>query len=212
METKKTAKLIGLTGYYCAGKNHVARLLERRGLAVLDVDKLGHEVISTEKERLAARFGDDILDANGLVDRKRLGAKVFSKSEELEALEDIIHPAANRQTLAWIESRTEKTCVINAALLHRTSVFQTFDAIIIVESRFLVRLFRAKKRDALPWTVLLKRFYSQRKFHAQYSAGKADIYKVENSSFSGFRRSFLHNKLEKRIDEILSLMGIEFKV
>jgi dephospho-CoA kinase len=38
-------KLIGLTGTYCAGKNHVASLLEQRRLPVLDLDKLGHEVI-----------------------------------------------------------------------------------------------------------------------------------------------------------------------
>lgn len=208
MEKKKTKKLIGLTGYYCAGKNHIAQVLQGRGLAVLDVDKLGHEVVNAEKARIAVRFGDDILGADGLVDRRRLGAKVFGKGEELAALEDIIHPAVNRQTLAWIESRTEKACVINAALLHRTSVFSALDAIIVVEAGFFVRLLRARKRDGLSWAVLLKRFYSQRKFYAQYSSGKADIYKVENSCFPGFPNRTLNGKLEKRIDEILSLLGI----
>ncbi|MCL2374428.1 MAG: dephospho-CoA kinase, partial [Treponema sp.] len=54
----KPEKLIGLTGAYCAGKNRVALLLEQRGFAVLDVDKLGHEVIETEKTRLVSHFGD----------------------------------------------------------------------------------------------------------------------------------------------------------
>ena len=206
--TKKAAKIIGLTGSYCAGKNHVALLLEQRGLPVLDVDKLGHQVIKTEKDRLAARFGDDILDSSGQVDRKRLGAKVFGKPGELAALEEIIHPGANRETLAWINARAEKACVVNAALLHRSSAFEILDALIIVEAGFFTRLLRAKKRDALPLAVLLKRFRSQRNFTSQYFTGKADTYRVENSGFSGFRSRSLRNKLEKRINEILSLMGI----
>ena len=208
--TSKPVKLIGLTGPYCAGKNHIALLLEQRGLPVLDVDKLGHQVIETEKERLAARFGEDILDSDGKVNRKRLGARVFGKPGELAALEDIIHPGANRETLDWIQrqSRQEKACVINAALLHRTAVFEALDAIILVQATFLTRLLRAKRRDRLPWTVILKRFRSQRKFTSQYFMGKADIYRVENSGFFGFRSGSLRGKLENRINEILPLMGI----
>ena len=212
-------KIIGLTGTYCAGKNYIAHLLEKRGIPVLDIDKLGYKVIEAEKGQLMARFGRDILvrdghngDFNeGCIDRKRLGQKVFGKPAELAALEDIIHPAVNRETLAWIEACKEKACVINAALLHRSSAFELLDAVIIVKAPLLIRLLRAKKRDKLPWTVLLKRFYSQRKFASQYSSGKTDIYRVENSCFrlgrfSGIAES--DKRLENRIGEILSLRGI----
>ena len=194
----KDKKLIGLTGFYCAGKNHVAQLLEKRGLAVLDVDKLGHGIIETEKERILARFGEDILSPGGTIDRKRLGAKVFGKGAELAALEEIIHPGANRETLAWIEGREEKACVINAALLHRSSAFEMLDAVIIVEAPLFARLLRARKRDRLSWLQLIKRFFSQRKFNPQYYRKKTDIYKVDNSLVCS----------ENRIDEILSLLGI----
>ena len=200
-------RLIGLTGTYCAGKNHVANLLEQRLIPALDLDKLGHGIIEAEKERLLARFGGDILGSDGLIDRKRLANKVFGKPEELAALEDMIHPGVNRETLVWINSRKEQICVINAALLHRSSVFDALDAVIIVEAPFLVRLLRARKRDRLPWVSLLKRFGSQRKFNSQYFKENTDIYKVENSGFFGFRERFLKEKLEKRIDEILSKQG-----
>jgi dephospho-CoA kinase len=201
----KNQKVIGLTGAYCAGKNHVALLLERRFLPVLDLDKLGHEVIKTEKDRLLARFGEDIAAPDGLIDRKRLGAKVFGKPGELAALEEIIHPAVNSETLAWINAKNEKPCVINAALLHRSSALELLDAVIIVEAPFLIRLLRARKRDHLPWSSLLKRFRSQRQFGYQFFKEKTDIYRVENS---GFGKRSLVDKLEKRIDEILSLLGI----
>ena len=197
-------RLIGLTGTYCAGKNHVALLLERRLLPVLDIDKLGHEVIETEKERIMARFGADILGPGGLIDRKLLGNKVFGKPGELAALEDIVHPGVNRETLVWINSRREQICVIHAALLHRSSVFNALDTIIIVEAPYLVRLLRAKKRDSLPWISLFERFRSQRRFDSQYFRENTDIYKVGNSGFFGFREHYHRDKLEKRIDEILS--------
>jgi len=201
-------KVIGLTGNYCAGKNHVASILEQLHIPVLDVDKLGHHAIETEKERLLERFGDDILGQDGFIDRKRLGNKVFGRQKELEALEEIIHPVANQETIAWIDSQKEEACVINAALLHRSSAFDMLDAVIIVEAPFFVRLLRAKKRDRLPWTALLRRFKSQRKFNAQFFKEIADIYRVENSAFFSFNREFAKKKLNKRINEILSIEGI----
>ncbi|MDR1575040.1 MAG: dephospho-CoA kinase [Treponema sp.] len=200
--------LIGLTGTYCAGKNYLAALLKERGLPVLDVDKLGYTALDTEKETLAARFGGDIMRPDGTVDRRRLGEKVFGKSEELAALEAIVHPAANRLTGEWIKSMKGKPCVINAALLHRSSVFGRLDCVILVSAPFLTRLLRARRRDALPWSALFKRFASQKDFTAQYLTGKADIYRIESRGFSAaaFRRS--RAKLEKRIDVILFQLGL----
>ena len=206
--------IIGLSGNYCAGKNYIADLLKERSFPVLDVDKLGHEVIKTEKEGLVKRFGEDILGPDGLIDRKRLGAKVFGKPKELAALEEIIHPAVNRETLSWINNQKVKVCFINAALLHRSSAYELLDAIILVEAPFPVRLCRAKRRDHLPLVLILKRFWSQRKFYSQLLKKKTDIYRVSNPSgcvnsglFTG-RETSLRNKLEKRLDEILSLVGI----
>jgi len=201
-------KVIGLTGKYCAGKNHVALLLEQCHIPVLDVDKLGHQAIETEKERLLIRFGEGILGSDGLIDRKRLGNKVFGRQKELEALEEIIHPAVNRETIAWINARQETSCVINAALLHRSSAFEMLDAVIIVKAPFFVRLLRAKKRDRLPWTALFKRFKSQRNFKAQFFKEIADIYRVENSACFNFNKDTAEKKLNKRVNEILFSIGI----
>jgi dephospho-CoA kinase len=93
-------------------------------------------------------------------------------------------------------------------LLHRSSAFEMLDAVIIVEAPFFVRLLRARKRDRLPWTALLKRFKSQRKFNPQFFKEIADIYRVENSAFFSFNREFAKKKLNKRINEILSIEGI----
>jgi len=188
--------IIGLTGTYCAGKNHIAALLEARGLPVLDVDKLGYQVLENEKNAIFTQFGADLKKADGSLDRRLLGQRVFGQPEKLAALENIIHPAVNRLTDEWISAQNNR-CVINAALLHRSSAFHKLDLLILVKAPLLTRLFRAKKRDGLPWGEILKRMASQRDFKTQYLSINAEIYKVENSGFSGPR------KLERRIDKLI---------
>ncbi|MDR0312366.1 MAG: dephospho-CoA kinase [Treponema sp.] len=202
--------IIGLTGAYCAGKNHIAAILEKHGLPVLDVDKLGYKVIETEKQKIASRFGEDILRPDGTVDRKLLGSKVFGKPGELADLEAIIHPAVNLETAAWIEAQ-QRPCVINAALLHKSSAFSMLNALIVVEAPVLTRLIRAKKRDKLSLKDIFRRFTSQKGFSSQYFQKRTDIYRVKNRGYSGFI-SFLGVRFikrpEDRINEILSDLGL----
>jgi dephospho-CoA kinase len=205
-------RIIGLTGPYCAGKNYVAGLLERRGLAVLDVDKLGHQAIAEEKAAIMSRFGPEILGPGGELDRRRLGTKVFGRPVELAALEAIVHPAANRLTLRWLKERGDRPCVINAALLHRSSAFELLDAVILVRAPLLTRLLRAKMRDKLPWPAIIRRFRSQRGFFSRYgdkrSGRIADIHVIDNRECPVFSTRPLTDTLERRIDEILAIEGI----
>jgi dephospho-CoA kinase len=196
---KGQGKVIGLTGMYCAGKNHIASMLEKRGIPALDVDKLGHTAIEEEKTAILRRFGPEVLGTDGSIDRKKLGALVFGKAEELASLEAIVHPAANRLTGQWLREREGRTLAINAALLHRSSAFEQLDAIILVTAPWLVRLVRARGRDKLPWRELIKRFYSQRNFMSQYLRKNSDIHIIDNGPFG---------KVNERLDKILANIGL----
>ncbi|MDR2144778.1 MAG: dephospho-CoA kinase [Treponema sp.] len=208
--------IIGLTGLYCAGKNRVAALLEKRGVPVLDVDKLGHAALESEKAAIVQRFGNGVLAPDGLVDRRALAEIVYSgkahgrpesRNGGLADLEAIIHPAVNVLTDRWIEDAARGgvsvvpagLCVVNAALLHRSGAFCRLRALIVVKAPFLVRLYRARKRDMVPVGELFRRFRSQAAFNSQYFAAKTDIYTINNSGFSGSGTN-----LEKCVDEILS--------
>ncbi|MDR1398722.1 MAG: dephospho-CoA kinase [Treponema sp.] len=200
---------MGLTGTYCAGKNYIANLLEARDIPTLDVDKLGHEAIEWRKDAIVARFGDATIGADGRVDRKLLGARVFGKPKELAALEAIVHPEVNRLTDEWIAQQAAlKTaawcCVINAALLHKSSAFRRLDALILVKAPFLTRLFRAHKRDQLPWATLVQRLRSQATFTSQYLASNADIYEVNNGAY--FTSRYVRASLERRLNIIFSFI------
>jgi len=200
--------IIGLTGTYCAGKNYIASILESKGLPVLDVDKMGHQVLESEKKEIFTKFGFDLQKADGSLDRQLLGQRVFGKPEKLSALEAIIHPAVNQLTEEWIISQNGN-CVINAALLHRSSVFEKLECIILVTAPVITRLIRAKRRDRLSWITLLKRFNSQKGFNTQYLSKKAEIYRVGNfglpcnSGCTGKPGKSSSSKLENRIEKIL---------
>ncbi|MDR0562188.1 MAG: dephospho-CoA kinase [Spirochaetaceae bacterium] len=205
MQRDDATVLIGLTGTYCAGKNHIAQFLEHRGLPVLDVDKLGHQALELEKDAVLERFGSSILGENRAIDRRLLGARVFGNPSALADLERIVHPAVNRLTDEWIENRRGKPCVINAALLHKSSGFDRLAFIILVKAPVLVRLLRAKKRDRLSWLALIKRFNSQREFTAQYFRKNADIHIVYNGGFLDFWIPLFKGSAERQVDKILSL-------
>jgi dephospho-CoA kinase len=198
--TERRGKIIGLTGMYCAGKNHIASLLEKRGIPSLDVDKLGHAALEQERDAVLRHFGAEILGTGDIIDRKKLGALVFGKHEELAALEAIVHPAANRLTEQWLKEREGRLLTINAAVLHKSSVFDRLDAIILVTAPWFVRLIRAHRRDHLPWKELHRRFYSQRNFTSQYSRKNTDIYIVNNGPFE---------KPDRRLDDILERIGMD---
>ncbi|MDR2808235.1 MAG: dephospho-CoA kinase [Spirochaetaceae bacterium] len=194
--------LIGLTGLCCAGKNYVASFLEKAGFAVLDLDLVGHKVLEIEKETIVKEFGDSVLREDGSVDRRLLSAVVFNAPEKLHKLEAIVHPAVDRFTVDWLKEHSGRICVLNAALLHKSAFFRHLHCLIIVKASFITRLIRAKRRDNLPLSVLLKRFKSQRHFVSQDLPQNADIHFIINERFLGLR--FNANKLNDQIQDILS--------
>ncbi len=200
--------LIGLTGLSCAGKNFVARLLEERGLAVLDVDRLGHRATDQAREAIAARFGGDLLMPDGTVDRRLLGQRVAGNPDALRELEDIIHPIVHGMTRQWLDECPAEQRVINAALLHRCEPFEALDCIILVKAPLWLRLLRAKKRDKLPFRRIFSRFWAQRHFHAQYFAAKADIHIVRNRACCRLFKGLHNRALARRLDSILLREGM----
>jgi dephospho-CoA kinase len=174
--------IIGLCGNYCAGKNEVAKLLEARGIEVVDVDILGHLALETldAKLRVRARFGNGVFLENGEVNRRALGAIVFADPIALSDLESITHPAMISLLDEFLDINRGSRVCINAALLPRLPQVSLCKFAIIVRAPFLSRLSRAMRRDALGPLAALKRLCSQKPVKAQSLPRFVDIYSVEN--------------------------------
>ena len=94
---------IGLVGGIASGKSEVARLLSRRGAHVVDADLVAHETYAPGTpgyEALLAAFGNDLLAADGTIDRQRLGEIVFKDPAHLKQLTDIVWPLARARVEA----------------------------------------------------------------------------------------------------------------
>uniref|UniRef100_A0A8D2NZ28 Bifunctional coenzyme A synthase n=2 Tax=Zosterops TaxID=36298 RepID=A0A8D2NZ28_ZOSLA len=115
--------VIGLTGGTGSGKTSIAKRLGHLGAFVIDADKLGHAVYvpgGPAYEPVVAAFGAEILNEDGTINRKVLGAKVFGNQERLKDLTDIVWPKIAqmaKENVREAEAQGKAVCVVDAAVL-----------------------------------------------------------------------------------------------
>ena len=99
-------KVIGLTGGIGSGKSIVARFLAELGATIIDVDKVWHEALKPNTElwqEVVAAFGQQILQPNGEIDRKKLGGIIFGNPQARARLDQIMHPRVYALVMAQLE-------------------------------------------------------------------------------------------------------------
>lgn len=191
-------RIIGLTGGYCAGKNAAAAVLEERGCRLIDVDRLGHEALEACRAELLSLFGPAIRGENGAIDRRRLGALVFSSETELRRLESVTHPWMTARVEALICAEPQACWVVNAAILVKMGLHRLCDAVIWVDAPCLVRLRRARRRDKLNFRQIWSRFRAQKGLYSQTFSQVVDIYRVRNSA----DRAALEDEIDRALIRI----------
>ena len=82
---------IALTGSIATGKSSTVKLLKDAGFHIIDADQIAHQILDEEHQSIADLFGETLV-SEGKVDRKALGAIVFSDSNKRKALESLLHP------------------------------------------------------------------------------------------------------------------------
>jgi len=137
----KVAPVLGVIGGIGAGKSSVAALLAGRGAAVVDADRLGHEVLDEPDvcRALASAFGDAILDQAGRVVRSRLAAQAFVDDERVQRLNGIVHPSLRARIRAAIDEARRMPgvplVVVDAAVLIEAQLDEgRHDALLFVEA------------------------------------------------------------------------------
>lgn len=160
-------KWIGLTGGIGSGKSSVTALLRARGLTVVDADDIARKVVqkgSPGLDSVVQAFGPGVLNADGELDRKKMAALVFGKSDELLRLESILHPliqatVARRRQEA--EAAGEKLAFYDVPLLFEKKLGPQFDAVVVVWCTEEQQIERAMKRDGSSREEVEKRVRSQ---------------------------------------------------
>lgn len=158
--------VIGLTGGIGTGKSEVARLLAQLGATVLDADKVAHQVYAPHTEtwqRIVAEFGRQVLDADGNVDRKKLGDIVFGDPARLARLNAITHPAVIeevRERLLALERDGVEVVVVEALRLD-TGLSDLVDEVWVTAADESQVVARVEARSGLTANEVRRRMASQ---------------------------------------------------
>ncbi|MFE7077047.1 dephospho-CoA kinase [Streptomyces sp. NPDC057620] len=149
---------VGLTGGIGAGKSEVSRLLVEHGAVLIDADRIAREVVAPGTPGLAAvvdAFGEEVLTADGTLDRPKLGSIVFADPDRLAVLNSIVHPLVGARSRELEEAASADSVVVHdVPLLTENGLAKLYDLVIVVDASTdtqldrLVRLRGTTESDA----------------------------------------------------------------
>jgi dephospho-CoA kinase len=149
--------LVGLTGGLATGKSTVSGIFRSLGCVILDADLLAREVVEPGQPALAAiarEFGPEVLQPDGSLDRKRLGAIVFADPARRKRVEAITHPAIRdrfQTRLAGLEAEGFEGIVIwDAPVMIESGGHKAMDRLVVVVADAATQRSRALGRDGDP--------------------------------------------------------------
>jgi dephospho-CoA kinase len=160
-------RVIGLTGGIASGKSTVSRMFQDLGAKVIDADKIAREVVEPGKPALAdivKTFGADMLLPDGALDRKRLGALVFSDPQKRAQLNAITHPriaATVQERLEDLRKQGADIAIYEAALIVENKIHLGLDGLIVVAIDEENQIDRMQRRDELLREDALARIRAQ---------------------------------------------------
>ena len=141
---------IGLTGGIGSGKSTVSALLAARGAVVIDADRIAREVVEPGSPGLAAvveAFGEQVLRADGSLDRPALAAIVFADPEARRRLDGIVHPLVRSRSAELAAAAPEDAVVVHdVPLLVETGQASSYDLVLVVQADPDVRVQRLVQR------------------------------------------------------------------
>lgn len=173
---------IGLTGGIGSGKSTVANLFAARGVPVIDTDAIAHELVEPGQPALAeiaARFGADLLDDAGRLDRARLRERVFADSRQRKQLEAILHPRIRAEMERRLARSDAPYALLVIPLLFEAGWQDLVDRVLVVDVPPEVQRARVAARDRVA-TAQIDAILAAQATRDQRCAGADDI--IDNSS------------------------------
>ncbi len=160
--------LVGLTGSIATGKSTVSRMFAHLGARVLDADLLAREVVMPGQPaylKIVEEFGQSVVQEDGTLDRKGLGAIVFAEPARRKRLEEITHPAiaARQQRILSVleEEAFEGIVIWDVALLFETGGVAKVDRVVVVYADPETEVARLIARDGMAEADARARIASQ---------------------------------------------------
>ena len=144
-------KIIGITGKSGSGKSTLAYLLAKKlNCQHIDIDKIGHQALFQPQilDTLCNKLGKKILDDNGNLDRKKVGAIVFAQKNKMQILTDLTW-GYMQQILDSLLSENPETIILDWILLPTSKYWDKCDYKILVTSSDIQRKNKVLERDQI---------------------------------------------------------------
>lgn len=148
---------VALTGGIGSGKSTISSKFESLGVPVIDSDIIARQIVEPGHPCLKAvidEFGIDILDGAKL-DRKKLGALIFSNIQAKQRLENILHPTIYENIEKQISDIDYPYCIVEIPLLIETRAMDRFDRILVIDIPEDIQLSRIVERDNIPTEYIM---------------------------------------------------------
>ena len=184
-------KVIGLTGGIASGKSTISNIFKEVGWPVIDADQTARQVVmpgSLGLAQIISRFGSQVLQPDGTLDRAALGSVVFDDPESLSDLDQIEHPlimAAIDKQLAGFKKQGLPVAVLDVPLLFETGMDQECDLTVLAVVDHKTQLERLMKRDHCTKAAALKRINAQMPLEEKMR--RADVIIDNNGSLAQTR-------------------------
>jgi len=194
--------LVGLTGNIGSGKSTVAQMLSERGATIIDADVLARRAVeqgTDAHDKIVRRWGRGMLAPDGHLDRATLRRVVFADQEQLEELNQIVHPEVERLRVGLVEQareRGDRIVVCDIPLLFEEHMTDRFDCIILVDADRAVRLERLVKDRGLRETEAMEMIAAQ--MPAELKRARADFV-IDNDG--------TRTQLEHRVQDVWSSLN-----
>ena len=161
---RKDKIVVGLTGSFGSGKSTVASFFKAMGAAVIDADRISHEITlpgNLAYRRIIAEFGAGILNADTTINRPALACLVFGRKPLACRLNAIIHPVVIRMIAARIKKIRKGVIIVDAPLLFEAGMEKSTDCVVVVKASQVNQVRRIQKKSSLTTSAILKRIQSQ---------------------------------------------------
>ena len=146
----KKQLVVGLTGGIASGKTAVSRCFDQLGVPVIDADVVAREVVEPGRPALDAiveKFGREVLDETGRLDRRMLRELVFADPELRRELEQLLHPEIRRRMKQKIAELHQDYVVLVIPLLLEVEQTNLVDRVLVVDAPERAQISRAMERD-----------------------------------------------------------------
>lgn len=142
--------IVGLTGGIGSGKSTVMRGFQQRGIEAVDADDMARVVVEPGRpalDTIVQRFGKEMLNDVGTLNRPALRARIFSDPAAKLWLEQLLHPLINRELLERLAKAQSPYALLVSPLLFETGQDELVDRTLVVDVPEMVQLARASARD-----------------------------------------------------------------